>query len=125
MKTYLKCIFYSLGITLFFYTTAVGQNTQIIEVKTKSTSLVYAVDQSERLVFQYYGKAVDALDNFLHQQAYPKPDTDRDFSYEAYPTFGLGNINELALSVIHADGSLNTELAFDGVETKSSQTGVS
>ncbi|PTN08494.1 alpha-galactosidase [Mangrovibacterium marinum] len=125
MKTYLKCIFYSLGMALFFSTTAVGQHRQLIEVKTKSSSLVYVVDQSKRVVFQYYGKTVDAPESFLLQQAYPKPDTNRDFSYEAYPTFGLGNINEPALSVIHADGSLNTELAFEGVETKKSQAGVS
>ncbi|WP_163713092.1 alpha-galactosidase [Mangrovibacterium lignilyticum] len=125
MKTYLKCIFYSLGITLLFCTAAVGQNTKVIEVKTKSTSLVYAVDHNKRLVFQYYGKAVDAPDSFLRQQAYPKPDTNRDFSYEAYPTFGLGNVNEPALAVINADGSLNTELAFEGTETKSPQPGVS
>ncbi len=75
---------------------AYSQNKKVIEVKTKSTSLVYAVTADDRLIFQYYGKRVDTS-AFMQQKYYPKPDTDRDFSYDAYPTFGLGNINEPAL----------------------------
>ncbi|WP_163712748.1 alpha-galactosidase [Mangrovibacterium lignilyticum] len=102
-----------------------AQNAKVIEIQTKSTSLVYAVDSNGRLVFQYYGKAVESPAAFLLQKSYPKPDTNRDFSYEAYPTFGLGNVNEPALSVVHADGSMNTELAFDGVEKGETFQGVS
>ena len=121
MKIAIKIILFSLLLIGFPGFTSIAQNTEVIEMHTRSTSLVYAVEQSGRLVFQYYGKATDAPEDFRQQKAYSKPDTDRDFSYEAYPTFGLGNINEPALTVIHADGSLNTELAFETVETKSNE----
>ncbi|RKD90737.1 alpha-galactosidase [Mangrovibacterium diazotrophicum] len=125
MNNYLKNLFFCLGAILLISVPAFGQNTSVIEIKTKSTSLVYTVDQSNRLVFQYYGKLVDSTDDFKQHKAYSKPDTNRDFSYEAYPTFGLGNINEPALAVIHADGSLNTELAFQSVEQIGSTPDVS
>ncbi|SES90258.1 alpha-galactosidase [Draconibacterium orientale] len=117
MNNYIKTILFSLLQIVLLGSASLAQNSEVIEINTKSTSLVYAVDQSSRLIFQYYGKKVEAAANFRVQQAYSKPDTDRDFSYEAYPTFGLGNINEPALAVIHSDGSLNTELAFETVES--------
>ena len=125
MQTNIKLFFFSFWLVLLTCSIAHGQNTKVIEIKTKTTSLVYAVDQNQRLVFQYYGRAVDATANFIQHKAYSKPDTNRDFSYEAYPTFGLGNINEPALAVIHADGSLNTELAFESVELIGSAQDVS
>ncbi|WP_321369908.1 alpha-galactosidase [uncultured Draconibacterium sp.] len=115
----MRTILISLLLVGLIGTVTKAQNTKVIEINTRSTSLVYAVDQNGRLIFQHYGKTVDSAENFMQQQSYSKPDTDRDFSYEAYPTFGLGNINEPALAVIHADGSLNTELAFESVESKS------
>jgi len=122
MKTALRITFSMLYLSFFACSYAVGQNSKVIEIKTKSTSLVYGVTSDNRLIFQYYGKAVDDSEAFMQQKFYPKPDTNRDFSYDAYPTFGLGNINEPALSVIHADGSLNTELFFESEETKSDVT---
>lgn len=121
MKNYIKTILFSLLQIVLFGSASMAQNTKVIEINTDRTSLVYAVDHSGRLIFQYYGKKVEATENFKQQHTYSKPDTDRDFSYEAYPTFGLGNINEPALAVIHADGSLNTELAFETVETNSNE----
>ncbi len=124
MYTYFKTFLFSFWLVFLSWSLAVGQNTKVIQINTRSTSMVYAVDQNKRLVFQYYGKAVDAPENFIQQKAYPKPDTNRDFSYEVYPTFGLGNVNEPALSAIHADGSLNTELAFESVETHDSKAAI-
>lgn len=115
----MRTILISLLLVGLIGTVTKAQNKKVIEINTRSTSLVYAVDQNGRLIFQHYGKTVDSADNFRQQQSYSKPDTDRDFSYEAYPTFGLGNINEPALAAIHADGSLNTELAFETVESES------
>ncbi|WP_319591775.1 alpha-galactosidase [uncultured Draconibacterium sp.] len=113
----MRTILISLLLVGLIGTVTKAQNKKVIEINTRSTSLVYAVDQNGRLIFQHYGKTVDSADNFRQQQSYSKPDTDRDFSYEAYPTFGLGNINEPALTAIHANGSLNTELAFETVES--------
>ncbi|WP_346863731.1 alpha-galactosidase [uncultured Draconibacterium sp.] len=124
MHTSINKLIFGIGLVCLSFTLAVGQNTKVIEIKTKSTSLVYAVDQSSRLIFQHYGKTVDSPENFKQHKAYAKPDTDRDFSYEAYPTFGLGNINEPALAAIHSDGSLNTELAFVSAETDDTQPGI-
>ncbi len=121
MKICFKMIIFSLLQVVSLGFVSMAQNAKVIEINTKSTSLVYAVDQSARLIFQYYGKIVEAPENFKQQHTYPKPDTNRDFSYEAYPTFGLGNINEPALAAIHSDGSLNTELAFEAVETNSNE----
>ena len=115
----MRTILISLLLVGLIGTVTKAQNKKVIEIDTRSTSLVYAVDQNGRLIFQHYGKTVDYAENFRHHKSYSKPDTDRDFSYEAYPTFGLGNINEPALAVIHADGSLNTELAFESVESES------
>ena len=116
MKIYFRIVLFSLLLVVLFNFMSVAQNAKVIEINTQSTSLVYAIDQSGRLIFQYYGKKVEAPVNFKQQHTYSKPDTDRDFSYEAYPTFGLGNINEPALAAIHADGSLDTELVFETVE---------
>ncbi len=124
MKTTLKTILLAIGILLLPYSVIVAQNSNVIEIQTQSTSLVYAVDKDGRLVFQHYGAKVDANDDFMQQRAYPKMDTDRDFSYEAYPAFGHGNINEPALTVIHSDGSLNTELIYNGVNIDKSNPNV-
>lgn len=101
-----------------------GQITTVIPVQTEGTSLVYAVDQNQRLVFQYYGKKIKNASPFYHQQSYRKLDTDRDLSYEAYPTFGLGNINEPAFAAIHSDGSLITELSYISHNIDSSEVGI-
>lgn len=124
MHSYLNTFLGSLVVFLLSSSFLQAQHRKVIGINTKSTSLVYAVDKDSRLVFQHYGKAVNATGNFMQQQSYPKPDTDRDFSYEAYPAFGLGNINEPALAVTHSDGSLNTELAFQSVETMTPARGV-
>ncbi len=116
MKSYYTIILFSVLQLLLINTQAIAQNNKVIQINTKSTSLVYAVDQNSRLVFQHYGKLVSTSEDFKKQESYPKMDTDRDFSYEAYPTFGHGYINEPALAAIHSDGSLNTELAFQSVE---------
>lgn len=124
MHNHLKTFFASFILVLLTCSLGVAQNTKVIEFKTKSTLLVYTVDQNKRLVFQYYGKAVDSPAEFIRQKSYPKADTNRDFSYQAYPTFGHGYINEPALAAIHSDGSLNTELAFEAVKTDDSKAGI-
>lgn len=124
MKIDFNKIVLAFGFVLWASSVVLAQNTKLIEIKTRSTAWVYGVDSNNRLVFLYYGKNLNASDDFKKQRAYSKPDTDRDFSYEGYPTFGLGNINEPALAVIHADGSLNTELAFISSETVELQDNV-
>jgi len=125
MHSSIKTLFSNLLLILFSCLFANGQQTKVIGIETKSTSLIYSIDQNKRLFFQYYGKKVKSPGNFIQLKAYPKPDTNRNFSTEVYPTFGLGNINEPALSIIHSDGSINTELAFTADQTDKSENGVS
>lgn len=124
MHTYFRIFLVGFLHVFLSCSLAAGQNMKVVGIRTKSTSLIYAVDQNKQLIFRYYGKAVEAPGDFNKQEAYPKPDTSRDFSYDAYPTFGHGYINEPALAAIHTDGSLNTELAFESVETINSGAGV-
>lgn len=112
-------------VILFSVSFVSGQNKKVISVHTQNTSLVYSVDRNNRLIFQYYGKRINEMNSFLEHAGYEKPDTNRDYSYDAYPTFGLGNINEPALAVIHSDGSLNTELAFVDYSLDESISGIS
>ncbi|MCW3786846.1 alpha-galactosidase [Plebeiibacterium sediminum] len=124
---YLKRIWMShmMLVFLIFNSAVFSQNKAVIPIHTKETSLVYSVDKNNRLVFQYYGKRIEDIKPFHHQQSYRKLDTDRDLSYEAYPTMGLGNINEPAFAAIQSDGSLNTELAYVGHDMDKSEEGVS
>ena len=87
-----------------------AQMSEIITIKTQNTSLVYSIDKQERLVFQYFGKRIDNTTSFTEREFLQVYNTNRTYSYEAYPGFGGGNIIEPAISIIHADGSLNTEL---------------
>ncbi|MCY1721557.1 alpha-galactosidase [Prolixibacteraceae bacterium Z1-6] len=102
-----------------------SQNKQVISLHTNGTSVVYSVDQINRLVFQYYGKRIEDVGPFIGHAYYKKLDTDRDLSYEAYPTFGLGNINEPAFAATHYDGSLNTELVYVEHALDESVSGIS
>lgn len=85
---------------------------KVISIETSNTMLVYTVAEDNRLIFRYYGKKLDDASQFAKVVSYHKADTHRDLSYDAYPTFGLGNPNEPALSLINSDGSLITELSY-------------
>ncbi len=100
-------------ICIFFGSLAVtAQDSELILFETKNTSLVYSIDQQHRLVFQYYGKHLNDISAFGFRKFPALSKTSRDYSCEAYPAFGSGNINEPALSIIHADGSITTELEY-------------
>jgi len=102
-------------LLIFFISSQIiiSQN-KVCSIHTDNTSLVFTVSETGRLTSRYYGKRLSDESVFATVKSYGKADTDRDLSYEAYPTNGLGFINEPALSLINADGSFNTELAFTG-----------
>lgn len=89
-----------------------SQNSKVYSIDTKNTALIFTVSETGRLTFRYYGEKINDESMFSSVQSYGKADTDRDLSYEAYPTNALGYTNEPALSLIHSDGSLITELAY-------------
>ena len=92
------------------------QPNQVYQLSTDKTQLVYTVGEDGRLIFRYYGPRLSDANQFARWRSYNRPDCDREANYEAYPSFGLGYVNEPALSVVNADGSLITELGFENYE---------
>ena len=90
--------------------------TKVYPVSTEKTTLVYTVGEDNRLIFRYYGPKIHNTDQFRQIKGYPRPDCNREANYEAYPSFGLGYVNEPAISAVNADGSLITELSFGDYE---------
>ena len=90
-----------------------AQPNRVYQVSTAETQLVYTVGEDGRLIFRYYGPRLSNPDQFARWRSYNRPDCNREANYEAYPSFGLGYVNEPALSVVNANGGLITELAFE------------
>lgn len=89
---------------------------QVYPVTTEKTQLVYTVGEDGKLIFRYYGPRLHDVDQFSRTKGYNRPDCRREANYEAYPAFGMGYVTEPALSMVNADGSLITELVFEGCE---------
>lgn len=100
------------------------QQNKVFQIATNNTALVYTVGDDGRLAFRYYGKRLADNTAFDRVKSYGKADTNRDLSYDAYPAYGLGYVNEPALSLIHSDGSLITELAYEKEEIKNISSNV-
>ncbi len=102
---------------------AVAQDTQnrVFEISTRNTSLVYTAREDGRLVQRYYGPRIADPSRFEAMRSPDKADSRREMTWEAYPTYGLGFTNEPALSVIHHDGSLITEMALTDHRIQSDQ----
>ena len=111
-KIYIK----KLNLLLFVFTAyiacASAKETEVISIETNQTSLIFTVNNSNQLIFRYYGEKIEHPEFFSFLKNYNKADTDRDLGYEAYPAYGLGFSNEPALSLTHFDGALITELEF-------------
>lgn len=107
-----KRLFLIVTGSILLMQTSFSQANRVIDIHTEKTSLIYTVDENERLVFRYYGDRIHQVDDFAKMENYGLADTDRDLNREAYPVYGLGYVNEPALSVTHADGALITELVF-------------
>ncbi|MDR1090708.1 MAG: alpha-galactosidase, partial [Prevotella sp.] len=116
----------ALFLTFFLSTHLVfSHDNKVCAIHTDHTSLIFTVSENGRLTFRYYGKKLSDESAFVNVKSYGKADTDRDLSYEVYPTNGLGYTNEPALSLIHSDGSLITEMAYIGEETADKDENVS
>lgn len=112
---YLKFIF-SLILGLLSITVCAKIQT-IIPINTQDTTMVYGVDENNKLQFLYYGKRLNSFDDFSKRHLINKPDTNRAFQSPAIPTFGDdGFVNEPMLRVTHADGAMSTELVYLGHE---------
>ena len=111
----------SLNLWLALTAHADTHQNQVFQLSTDNTQLVYTVGNDGRLIFRYYGPRLSNTDQFAPWRSYNRPDCQREANYEAYPSFGLGYVNEPALSVINANGSLITELTFEGFEEQKSE----
>lgn len=80
-----------------------------ILVSTPSTTLLLSAREGEPLHFAYYGERIDKA-----EQVYDAYSLWED----AYPAFGRGCLDPTALSVVHADGNMSTELAVTGHDEK-------
>lgn len=110
----------------FFMIYGFGLHAQnkIITINTNRISLIYAVDQTGKVNFQHFGKSISDVGPFAGKKLNTQSNGRRDVGYEAYPANGHGNINEPALSAIHHNGSLITELQFVKNTSQSSVPGI-
>ncbi len=112
----MKKTIYTLLLLLAWITTF-AQPHKVYTIETENTALVYTIAGNGRLNFRHYGERLTDYSAFERIRSYGRADTNRDLDYEAYPAYGLGYTNEPALSLIHSDGSLITELAYVKSET--------
>lgn len=83
---------------------------QLIHIQTEQNSLIYHVNNKQKLVQVHYGKRIhqtQGMDNMA------------TIFNEAYPSFGNGQNDEVALMVTHADGTMATDLYYDAYEQTS------
>ena len=80
-----------------------------VTIHTEHTSLVLNAAVGSPLTTLYYGQRLQAGDlSQLAAVQTPQP---------TYPAYGLDCLLETALSVVHADGNMTTDLVVSGVET--------
>jgi alpha-galactosidase len=87
-----------------------GQNAEIIEIATGDSALILVAKPDAPVVFRHWGGKIDDPRALL-QKGY-------DESLHAFPAFGGPNHANIALSLVHADGSLTTELIYAGSESR-------
>lgn len=93
-------------LILVFCLSFTALNGQVIHVSTEKSSLVYHVAKSK--VYQFhYGKKLQLLTGVEKM----KP-----FFNEAYPSFGNGSSDEVAIIATHADGTMATDLVYQSHE---------
>ena len=102
---------------------ALSQQETIISIATDKTEMVFTAGDNGRLLFRYYGKLLSDNSPFT-SGGNRNLNSFRNYKYEAYPGNGLGYINEPAITAIHSDGSLVTELALTGEKTVNESTDV-
>lgn len=78
----------------------------VISICTDNLSLIYKVDDNNKVYQSYFGTRLDKASAEQIQQG----------TAEIYPTFGTSYVNEAALRAVHTDGNTSTELYFDGVQ---------
>jgi len=92
---------------MLFSSTA-GNKCKLIKIDTQNIAMVFTVGKDSSLFFDYFGPSIDDASPFFKKQSYRRDDYGTDPL--VYPVMGGRNFKQPALSAIHADGGLNTEL---------------
>ncbi len=79
-----------------------------IAIHTKNTSLVYKVNDKNKVCQSYFGSKLSDSDCAQVTVS----------DNEIAPTFGTSYVHQPAIRAVHADGNTSTELVFDKTETK-------
>lgn len=97
----------------------------VVSVQTQDLALVYTVDAAQRLMFRHFGPRLRDEAELGRRKSPAITELRAPRQWEAYPAYGRGETNEPALAVVHADGSLVTELSFvERKEIPATQPGV-
>lgn len=86
----------------------VASEKKTINIQTNHTSLVYKVNEKNKVCQSYYGNNLSEADCEMIP-------TSAD---ELLLTFGTNYVHQPALRAVHADGNTSTELVYDRSETK-------
>ena len=87
-----------------------GLSAQLIHIQTEGNSLIYQVTKQQKLVQAHYGERIK------HTQGM---ESMAIIFNEAYPSFGNGANDEVALMATHADGTMATDLYYVSYEQES------
>lgn len=97
---------------------------ELISIETSGLSLIFKKDQNNNLIFMYFGKKINDKESLLLKRSYIKPDTKEEAMSSGYPAYGGRIYIEPALSVVHQDGSLTTELEVTGHQIKTENNNI-
>nr|WP_068888848.1 alpha-galactosidase [Pedobacter panaciterrae] len=109
-----------LFILFFFSLTLCAQEKQKrIEINTRKLSMIFTVDNSNRIIYQYFGKKIEAPNStFFNRGFVGQPDSQEDLAPLMYPSYGGRYYLNPALKLTHDDGVLTTDLIYAGSDSK-------
>ena len=102
-----NCVLLSV-VLLFSFGKVQANAGKTIAIQTKNTSLVYKVNDKDKVCQSYFGNKLSDSDCDLVLVS----------NNEIAPAFGAGDVHQPAIRAVHADGNTSTELVFDKAETK-------
>ena len=99
---------------------------KLLSIALLLMATVSSVAEEVRILTPHNALVIDAVKGKAPQTIYygtrealPAPSSlSLSSSLTSYPAYGVNTAGETALSVTHADGSLTTQLAFEGMDTR-------
>lgn len=109
----MKRAFALLLLLLFVATSSKGGGLQIVKIDTDHQSFVFSAASEKPLMFRYWGARLSEEDAGAILSA-----CGREKSWELYPAYGGALYTNPALTLVHADGQLTTELVFSSCHSR-------